>query len=151
MSKDEHTALHVACAGGHCDIVRKLLESGASADGIPIADSKEPTENSNSETGVIGSRSGTLSESAESSENAVRCTRPIHLAAKNGSSKIIKLLADAGANVDAQNERKQSPLHIATSNSNLSVRFYNFKIPVGHFRKERRRFFLAIFPVYIYV
>ena len=65
------------------------------------------------------SRSATMSD--ESSEVA-KVTRPIHLAAKSGTPKIITLLAEAGANLDAQNEQKQSALHIATAHSQLSVR-----------------------------
>ena len=58
--------------------------------------------------------------SDESSEVA-KVTRPVHLAAKSGTPKIITLLAEAGANLDAQNEQKQSALHIATAHSQLSV------------------------------
>ena len=84
---------------------------------MPLCDSKDITENSNSN---IESGSQSVAPSDES-DNQAKCTRPIHLAAKHGSSKIIKLLADGGASVDAVNEQKQSALHIATALSHLSV------------------------------
>jgi len=121
-SKEDQTPLHAACVGGHTDIVRKLLENGSNADGVPFSDSKDLTDNSNSNT---ESRSQSVAPSDES-DNIRKCTRPIHLAAKHGSSKIIKLLADGGASVDAVNEQKQSALHIATAQSNLSVRVISY-------------------------
>ena len=44
--------------------------------------------------------------------------RPVHLAAAGDSPEIIEALAEAGADLNARNRRKQSALHLAISKGN---------------------------------
>jgi ankyrin repeat protein len=121
VCKDDNTALHVSCLNGHVDIVRTLLESGANPDGVPYCSLNNQESFSQEDIQTAGTDSGSRCATSTGSDNTAKCTRPIHLAAKHGVSKIIKLLANAGANVNALNLQKQSALHIATAQSNFLV------------------------------
>jgi len=66
---------------------------------------------------------------------------PLHAAARNGHDEIVKLLIDAGAQIDAPNRYRETPLHWASysdhpGTSNIIKQLLAAGAPVGAFSKN---------------
>lgn len=90
---EERNALHMACSSGHVDMVRHLLTE-------PLL--------------KVRSRGAfTKKEAADSRDK--RQSACVHLAAINGHVEVMKILAKAGADLQAESERSGTPLHAAAA------------------------------------
>jgi ankyrin repeat protein len=85
------TPLHVACAHGHLEIVRTLLENDALSANVDI--------------------------NAVSDQNVT----PLHCAAFNGHADVVRLLLDKGANPMVADANNDLPMHLARRNQHSTI------------------------------
>ncbi|WP_264705088.1 ankyrin repeat domain-containing protein [Wolbachia endosymbiont (group A) of Gymnosoma rotundatum] len=100
--KDLYTPLYWAAKNNHFNIVEVLLDNGAYVDGV----------NYSMERDVL-----TLLQEKE----AEYCKSSLHLAARLGNLEAVKDLLGKGANVNAQNDTRETPLHVAAKKGHKDV------------------------------
>jgi len=104
----EDTALHAAAGAGHVDIVEALIRAGAEAN-IRINDHETPlihaAMNGWSQTTAALLRGGAKIDLAESFEG---CTA-LHWASRMGHESTVRVLLDAGADMDVEDKRGATP------------------------------------------
>ncbi|WP_370274077.1 ankyrin repeat domain-containing protein [Wolbachia endosymbiont of Phyllotreta cruciferae] len=100
--EDLYTPLYWAAKNNHFNIVEVLLDNGAYVDGV----------NYSMERDVL-----TLLQEKE----AEYCKSSLHLAARLGNLEAVKDLLGKGANVNAQNDTRETPLHVAAKKGHKDV------------------------------
>ncbi|CAK0848047.1 unnamed protein product [Prorocentrum cordatum] len=90
---EERNALHMACSSGHADMVKHLLTE-------PLL--------------KVRSRGAFTKKQAADSRDK-RQTPCVHLAALAGHEDVLTVLAQAGADLQAETERSGTPLHAAAA------------------------------------
>lgn len=103
---DGHTPAQLASDEDHADVVRLLGSRGCAATDIFLAASLGNTERLAALLRADG-RAWTLRNS--------RGATPLFLAAREGSAKAVELLLAAGADPNAEDETRWTPLHAATA------------------------------------
>lgn len=98
------TVLHLACQLGHNDIVKVLIEEGEDIE-TRTSEYKQNFEYDHNETCTD-----------------LHCATPLHFAAKRLMQESAQLLLEYGADINAQNEQKNTPLHLVVQDC---VHMYN--------------------------
>ena len=156
-SRRELTALHLAAGAGHLEAVESLLSNGAEIDAQSVS-GQTPLH--------VAARRGharivdyLLSKGADAKAGA-----PIYLAAKGESVESVRLLIEAGSNVNQRSPTSGlAPAHVAAALGNAEILALLFKagadpLAMGHIRdmevtplhiaqshSERRRALLRVF------
>ena len=130
-TKNEHnkTALYYACDNGHTEVVRYLLENGASAHlgQIPLTVAVRKRHMSVVQLLLThGAHPDTLHEGYN---NMTRCTLPLHMAVAQGDIELVELLLKHGASVDVEDLGGNNPLHLA-------VEHYQPRTTSSHYSDE---------------
>ena len=106
------TPLHLASLFGDIDIVRALLDNGATVDANDIYQ-QTPLHNA-ATNGRIEVVACLLHRGANPNIQYEDLETPLHIASRNGID-MVKTLLEKGATIDATNEYQQTPLHIAAA------------------------------------
>ncbi|CAI8024804.1 Ankyrin repeat domain-containing protein 50 [Geodia barretti] len=115
------TALLVASCRGHVEVVRLLLEAGASVL-IPDKNGTSPlyvaSQEGHSEVVDVLVKAGADVNQAWTKES---CSVPLETAAHNGHTETVQRLLEAGAIVNHQNKSGQTPVWSASLNGHTAV------------------------------
>lgn len=119
------TALHHAAAQGHSDVVRLLLDHGASID-VEDTQMITPlrTASQKGQTSVVEH----LLALDENKTSDVAGRTAIHHAARAGHTEVVKILIDKGADLDAQDLRGHSALTLAAASGNEDLACFLLKL-----------------------
>jgi ankyrin repeat protein len=110
LTDDGHSSLLIAVINQHPDVVRALIKRGASVNRIETADSID-------ERASRGADDETVEESARQTSATVTFLAALHVACQQaGNIDVVRLLIEAGAQVDKQDHRGRTPLHFAAEN-----------------------------------
>ena len=124
-SGDGFTPLQLAAYFSHAEIVELLLESGA--------DVQPVSRNAMGVTALHAGLAGRSSEARKRIATALICRgaevnakqpggfTPLHEAAQNGDSEIVRLLLEKGADPNAATDEGKTPLNFATEGGNQEV------------------------------
>ncbi|XP_018323307.1 ankyrin repeat and death domain-containing protein 1A-like isoform X4 [Agrilus planipennis] len=107
------TALHHAAVGGHLEVVKKLLDVGATVD-KRNKDQRTPLHVA-CEKGHVEVAKLVLAHEANLEARDAEGNTPLHLAAQQQQTEIVQLLLDQGSDPDAENSKGFTPQHIACS------------------------------------
>ncbi|XP_053377112.1 ankyrin repeat domain-containing protein 26-like isoform X23 [Mercenaria mercenaria] len=108
LDKENRTPLHLACAQGHADVVRELLEWNARTN---IGDSQGKTPLMKAiECGMEECVRLLLSHKVEVNQSDRDKNTALHLAVKEGNTGMVAMLVSSGANVNVKNKDGQTPL-----------------------------------------
>ncbi|XP_074606770.1 uncharacterized protein LOC141859796 [Acropora palmata] len=117
-----HTALHVACHEGHCNIIRELIERGADEDKL---DDEGYTAIHHA---AYGDKTGEalklllnkgFDPNVQDSENR---NSPLHLAVQQSNEMAVRILTqDATCDVNLQDKDGDTPLHCAIAGENHNM------------------------------
>ncbi|MEJ2111162.1 MAG: ankyrin repeat domain-containing protein [Acidobacteriota bacterium] len=113
ITDNEATPLILASQNGHAEIVRLLLDAGANANANPF----KYTPHSDYE---VSYTPADLLPVVHQSEIVYEATA-LHTASRNGHTEIVKLLLEAGANVDATGNDDVTALHAASQNGHAEI------------------------------
>ncbi|XP_062588360.1 uncharacterized protein LOC134250039 isoform X5 [Saccostrea cucullata] len=113
LDKENRTALHLACARGHADIVKVLLEWHAKSN-IGDSESKTPLLKA-VECGHDDCVKLLIEHNAQVDTVDREGNSGLHLAVLYNHPKIVKILTDKGANVNIRNKTEEglAPLHMS--------------------------------------
>lgn len=110
--------LFVAAEKGNIEIIKHLIEAGASVD-------DQDEEGFSALHAAAAGRDDTNAlealvrdHSADTRVHLRNGSQPIHSAAAKGTAQHVKVLLDAGANIDQQNDSGRTPLHWAADSCN---------------------------------
>ncbi|KAF3929044.1 Ankyrin-3 [Dactylellina cionopaga] len=112
-------ALHAACENGHEDVVRILLQRGASVN-VADEDGKTPLHLAAADGGE-GITRMLIQSGADLNAVDDEGDLPLHVAADNGSSDIVPLFLRARVKVDTPGFGKRSPLMRAVANGHKAT------------------------------
>ncbi len=126
-SPDGWTALHLAAFFGHREMVKLLLDKGASID--TPSKSKASYGNSPLQAAVAMGRNEIVELLLERGANVNFIQQPggftpLHIAASRNDLKIVQLLVDSGANDHAITDDGKKPLDIAKERNNTEIERY---------------------------
>ena len=108
----ERTALHAASAAGHLEVVKYLVNAGASLS------STDGAGDTPLHAAIAGSAAG-------SAKRTVSHDGPtLHQAVEAGKLEIVQYLVGRGANVDVKNSEGETPLHIAAKAGAVEIAEY---------------------------
>lgn len=122
IDRNEWSVIHYACHGGNPDIVREIINRGASAKvkskvgwtPLHCAARGGHVEVANI---LLGRKEGLkLVFTRDQIKNT-----PLHYACLSGHVRMAEILIEKGANVTDCNDLKQSPLHLACANGNIQL------------------------------
>ena len=117
---EKYAALHVAASNGHLDVVRILLEAGASCDsdeGIRITPLHWAAEMGHLEVVSLLLQAGASSNAADAHGRTALCW-----AADNGHLEVVRTLLEAGASCDqATTDNSEFPLLSAAAAGYLEI------------------------------
>ena len=119
-NNDGHSPLHSASTSGALDVVKVLVRAGA---GVDVTDDNGDTllilaayfGHTETVRYLVG-----LPEVDVNHCNSQNVTA-LHCAAKKGHTKVVRVLIDAGADIDTRNDDGRSPLHCASTSGSLEV------------------------------
>lgn len=113
------TPLHIASRAGHLEIVKLLIENGASLN-IKEANGDTPLHNA-----INGKHLEIvqllIEKGSNVNEKGAFALTPIHTAFDSSQEEIIKLLLNKGSDVNTKDNREQTVLHKAVSLGNLEI------------------------------
>jgi hemoglobin len=116
------TLLHAAAAAGHLQIVETLLQLGVCAD-IQDSSGHTPLYCVSNECALGGSVVRALiraGATVDACDGVTRCT-PLHMAARRGNVEVAETLLDCGANIEARDSRRDTPLRRAVNCGRIGV------------------------------
>jgi len=119
-----HSLLHLAATRGHCAILRRLLEAGADLLSVTEADSEGLTPLTSSIIGdqaeaaalLIAYSGPGILEAVDSSGRSA-----MDIAIYQGSTAMVELLLDSGANMERMDKRGIKPLDRVIGHGNSSI------------------------------
>ncbi|UVW83823.1 ankyrin repeat domain-containing protein [Wolbachia endosymbiont of Aedes albopictus] len=113
------TLLCIAVRGDHKDIVKTLLDKGASVN------AKDSLEMAPLHWAVIDARGDMvrilLGKGADVDEEGSLGRTPLHFAAEKGHEGMVRILLDKGASVDEKDDRGRTPLHFAAGDGHENI------------------------------
>ena len=119
QGNQKQTALHRAAYKGYTNIVRLLLENGASTE---ATDQFDNTPLHRAAWGPhIGVVELLLMEGASTEAMNQYNNTPLHRAMQHGHTGVVELLLEKGASTKAMDEKNNTPLHLAVLHNNTSI------------------------------
>jgi ankyrin repeat protein len=109
--------LEIACEKGYTEIVRLLLQKGASIKATYNRFTHLYVACQNGHTEIVR----LLLEKGAKIEATYKGYTPLHMACEKGYAEIVKLLLEKGANIYIKNDEEKSPLCIASERENTFI------------------------------
>jgi ankyrin repeat protein len=114
---DGRLPIHRAAKHGRYDLVRFLLNQGTDID-VEGANGRSPihfaaAQRSPHTLALLIERGARVNLSSDIDDD---CSYPIHIAANKGLAKNVRLLVNAGSDIDCKNTHSEEPLHLACQN-----------------------------------
>ncbi|XP_026723793.1 ankyrin repeat domain-containing protein 7 [Athene cunicularia] len=136
QDKENRTPLHLACANGHADVVRFLVQENCQlnlVDNFGRSPLMKTAECQQEECAAILLEHGADPNLADADGNTA-----LHLAVLAANAAVAVLLLEHHANADAQNQEGYTPLHLAVSKHREKVeRLCQKKGADGHAQEQR--------------
>ncbi|KAK2764529.1 Transient receptor putative cation channel sub A member 1 [Arachnomyces sp. PD_36] len=102
--------LHLACASKSIDSMKVLLDAGAKT-WVRSAWNETPLHIACSSSYSIDTVKPLLEAGAGVSDRNSRKETPLHIAVSRGNAKLVKLLINSGADIEAQGDNWNTPIH----------------------------------------
>ena len=117
-----HSPLHLASHSGALEVVKMLVRAGA---GVNVTDDNGRTclilAASNGQTETVRYIVGLPEVDVDKRARCWACDTALHCAAKEGHPEAVRVLIDAGADIETKNRYGHSPLDLASRSGALEV------------------------------